>query len=65
MQLSPKMLSGMANSEDPDQTAPSAVWSGSALFAYGIFSDTWLFEILGRLLLTPYHLFRMETKGFW
>ena len=25
----------MANSEDPDQTAPSgAVWSGSALFAY-------------------------------
>ena len=35
------MLSGMANSEDPDQTAPSgAVWSGSALFAYGILSET-------------------------
>ena len=31
----------MANSEDPDQTAPSgAVWSGSALFADGIFSDS-------------------------
>ena len=30
------MLSGMANSEDPDQTAPS----GSARFAYGILSDT-------------------------
>ena len=30
-----KILSGMANSADPDQTAPSgAVWSGSALFAY-------------------------------
>ena len=27
----------MANSVDPDQTAPSgAVWSGSALFAYAI-----------------------------
>ena len=36
-----KMLNGMANSVDPDQTAPSgAVWSGSALFAYVILSDT-------------------------
>ena len=27
-------LNGIANSEDPDQTAPrGAVWSGSALFA--------------------------------
>ena len=40
----------MANSEDPDQTAPSgAVWSGSALFAYGILSETLVFEILGHL----------------
>ena len=46
MQLSLKMLSGMANSEDPDQTAPSgAVWSGSALFAYGILSETLVMEI--------------------
>ena len=30
-----KNLSGMANSVDPDQTAPSgAFWSGSTLFAY-------------------------------
>ena len=40
----------MANSGDPDQTAPEgAVWSGSALFAYVILPDT-LFEILGHLL---------------
>ena len=44
------MLSRMANSEDPDQTAPSgAVWSGSALFTYGILSETLVFEILGHL----------------
>ena len=37
----------MANSVDPDQTAPSgAVWSGSALFAYAILSDTLVYEIL-------------------
>ena len=43
MHLSLKMLSGMANNEDPDQTAP--LGSGSALFAYGILSVT----ILGHL----------------
>ena len=36
--MSPKDVNGIANSEDPDQTAPlgavrGAVWSGSALFA--------------------------------
>ena len=36
----------MANSVDPDQT----VWSGSALFAYIILSETLKFEILGHLL---------------
>ena len=37
MQLFLKIPSGMANSIDPDQTAPSgAVWSGSALFAYAL-----------------------------
>ena len=50
MQLFLKIFSGMANSVYPDQTAPSgAVWSGSALFAYDIFSDTLLFKILGHL----------------
>ena len=35
MQLFLKILSGMANSVDPNQTAPSgAVYSGSVLFAY-------------------------------
>ena len=33
MQISLKLLSGMANSVDPDPTAPEAVRSGSALFA--------------------------------
>ena len=33
--MSPKDADGMANSEDPDQTASfsGAVWSGSTLFA--------------------------------
>ena len=36
-----KTLSGMANSADPDQTAPEgAVWSGSTLFQYAILSET-------------------------
>ena len=40
----------MANSVDPDQTAPEgAVWSGSALFAYVILSDSLVLEILGHL----------------
>ena len=51
MQLFLKILSGMANSVDPNQTAPSgAVWSGSALFAYVILSETLVFEFLGHLL---------------
>ena len=40
MQLFLKILSGMANSVDPDQTASSgAVWSGSTLFVYAILSE--------------------------
>ena len=31
--MSPKGADGMANSVDPDQTAPRGVWSGSTLFA--------------------------------
>ena len=44
--MSPNHADGMANSEDPDQTAPlGAVWSGSALFA-----QAYLSENLGSLL---------------
>ena len=40
----------MANSVDPDQTAPSgAVWSGSTLFVYVILSDDLVLEFLGHL----------------
>ena len=43
--MSPKDEDGMANSIDPDQTAPvGAVWSGSALFA-----QVYLSENLGSL----------------
>ena len=43
----------MANSVDPDQTAPlGAVWSGSALFA-----QAYLSENLGSL---RYHFFTVE-----
>ena len=48
--MSPNDADGMANSVDPDQTAPSrgAVWSGSALFAQAYLSEnlgSWLFMI--------------------
>ena len=43
--MSPNNADGIANSVDPDQTAPlGAVWSGSALFA-----QTYLSENLGSL----------------
>ena len=43
--MHPKDREGIANSVDPDQTAPlGAVWSGSALFA-----QTYLSENLGSL----------------
>ena len=35
----------MANNVVPDQTAPSAVWSGSELFAYTILSEALVYEI--------------------
>ena len=38
--MSPNDADGMANSADPDQTAPlGAVWSGSALFAQTCLSE--------------------------
>ena len=45
MQLFLQVLSEMANSVDPDQTA-CAVWSGSALFACAILLETLVYEIL-------------------
>ena len=40
----------MASIVDPDQTARSgAGWSGFALFAYTILSDTLVYKILGHL----------------
>ena len=42
--MRPKDVDRMANSVDPDQTAPQAVWSGSTLFA-----QTGLSENLGSL----------------
>ena len=50
MQLSLKILDGIANSVGLDQTAPWTVWSGSALFAHAILSETLTYEILGQLL---------------
>ena len=44
VQLFLKIVSGMANSAEPDETA---------LFAYAILSDSLLYEILGHL---PYHM---------
>ena len=39
--MSPNDAGGMANSVDPDQTAPPlrAVWSGSVLFAQAYLSE--------------------------
>ena len=38
--MSPNNADGMANSVDPDQTAPlGAVWSGSALFPQAYLSE--------------------------
>ena len=50
MHLFLKILSGMANSVDPDQTA------GSALFACVILSETLVFKFLGHLLYKDYSI---------
>ena len=46
MQMNLKIFCGVANSVDPDQTAPS----GSALFACAILSESLVFKILGHFL---------------
>ena len=49
----------MANNVDPDQIAPSgAVWSGSALFAYAILSEIFVYEKLENL---PYTVFYIDN----
>ena len=63
MQSFLKILGWMANSADPDQTAPEgAVWSGSALFAYAILSYTLVYKILGHL---PYTLLFVDHLCWW
>ena len=56
----------MANSVDPDQTAPSgAVWSGPTLFEYAILSDTLVYKILGHLPYTEISLLNMGTPSYF
>ena len=53
--LSFKMFSRMENSVDLDQTAPlGAVWSGSALFAYAIFSRYFTVVIIYSMKINPW-----------
>ena len=53
-----KDSNGIANSENPDQTAPlGAVWSGSALFA-----KTYLSENLGLLRFVTVLIFQLSTQ---
>ena len=55
-----KVADGIANSVDPDQTAPfGAVWSGSALFA-----QIYLSENLGSLLDTAVGLKDAEGMSY-
>ena len=62
MQRFLKILCGMTNGADPDQTAPSgAVWSGSTLFAYVIFSNTLVFKILQLRYLPFWPIFMTDT----
>ena len=63
--MHPNDAEGIANSVDPDQTAPlGAVWSGSALFA-----QTCLSENLGTLRVLVFFCFiktnRFKTKRKW
>ena len=56
--MHPKDAEGIANSVDPDQTAPlGAVWSGSALFA-----QTCLSENLGTLRYWKEKLMLLENS---
>ena len=62
MQFFLKILSGLANSVDPDQTAPEgAICSGSTVFGYAVLSETVLYKILGDLL---YFIFSGSLVSF-
>ena len=63
MQLFLKILTNLANSVNPNQTAPSgAVLSESALFAYAILSEPLVYKILGHL---PYNIFQLPMNTVW
>ena len=58
--MSPNDAEGMANSVDPDQTAPlGAVWSGSALFAQACLSEN-----LGSLWYIDMFNFQKKKKSY-
>ena len=58
--MSPNDADGMANSVDPDQTAPlGAVWSGSALFAQENLSEN-----LGSLRYKARDFSRLKNRNF-
>ena len=58
--MSPNDADGMANSVDPDQTAPlGAVWSGSALF-----TQAYLSENLGSLRYIKIFSQKAPTVGW-
>ena len=58
--MSPSDADGMANSVDPDHTAPlGAVWSGSALFA-----QAYLSENLGSLWYIVYQVLIILCLNF-
>ena len=73
--MSPNDAEGMANSVDPDQTAPlGAVWSGSALFAQAYLSENLaslrylFFYALNSLItrsLDPGKLFAINIRKIW
>ena len=59
--MSPNDADGMANSVDPDQTAPiGAVWSGSALFA-----QAYLSENIGSLRYIRAGLLEIQDRCKW
>ena len=61
--MHPKSADGMANSVDPDQTAPlGAVWSGSTLFAQSCLPKT--YDRYGTLMSCSFSTFsRFLTYG--
>ena len=61
--MGPNHADGMANSVDPDQTAPlGAVWSGSALFAQAYLSEN-LGSLWYSLELLVSKVIRMSTNN--